>query len=130
MARRDIGMRQLFGQVVRCSVSLYLADDGGHRCCFWGFWIAAAVLHVVVMWLLFGLALPGLALGTLYVIPLAILETYGVFLVYLKIAATVRDYGRTVAKRPRARLERLEQSPGSAPGSNQKSEITSLPPLP
>lgn len=41
---------------------------------FWAFWAACFILHALAMWLLFGRLLPRLVLGTLYVIPIAMLE--------------------------------------------------------
>jgi ABC-type Co2+ transport system permease subunit len=42
---------------------------------FWIFWAACLVLHVFVMWLIFGQFLPRLILGTLYVVPIAFIES-------------------------------------------------------
>ncbi len=41
---------------------------------FWLFWIACLALHTFGMWLFFTKLLPRLILGTLYVIPVAVLE--------------------------------------------------------
>jgi ABC-type Fe3+-siderophore transport system permease subunit len=41
---------------------------------FWIFCVACLGLHVFAMWAIFGQLLPRLVLGTLYVIPLAIVE--------------------------------------------------------
>lgn len=41
---------------------------------FWIFWVACLALHGVAMWLIFGVLLPRLVLGTLYVVPLAFVE--------------------------------------------------------
>jgi len=38
------------------------------------FWLACLVLHVFLMWLIFGQLLPRLILGTLYVVPIAFIE--------------------------------------------------------
>jgi hypothetical protein len=46
---------------------------------FWIFWTASLVLHVFMMWLIFGELLPRLILGILYVVPLAFIES--VFLI-------------------------------------------------
>jgi hypothetical protein len=42
---------------------------------FWIFWAACLVLHVFTMWLIFGQLLPRLILGTLYVVPVAFIES-------------------------------------------------------
>ena len=41
---------------------------------FWIFCVACLGLHIFAMWAIFGQLLPRLVLGTLYVIPLAIVE--------------------------------------------------------
>jgi len=41
---------------------------------FWIFCVACLGLHVFAMWAIFGKLLPRLVLGTLYVIPLAVVE--------------------------------------------------------
>src|SRR5580658_5552949 len=42
---------------------------------FWIFWATCLVLHVLAMWVLFGQLLPRLILGTLYVVPIAFVES-------------------------------------------------------
>ena len=42
---------------------------------FWLFWVACLMLHMFAMWLIFGQLLPRLILGTLYVIPIALIES-------------------------------------------------------
>jgi len=42
---------------------------------FWVFWAACLVLHLFAMWLIFGQLLPRLILGTLYVVPIAFIES-------------------------------------------------------
>jgi hypothetical protein len=72
---------------------------------FWAFWIAALGFHVAIMWLLFGLVLPRLLLGTLYVIPLAVLEAFALFAAYLNIAGKVRR--STIAQNKNPALRRV-----------------------
>jgi len=52
---------------------------------FWIFWAACLVLHVFAMWLIFGQLLPRLILGTLYVVPLAFVESLFLLIVFLKL---------------------------------------------
>jgi hypothetical protein len=42
---------------------------------FWIFWVTCLALHAFAMWLIFGQLLPRLVLGTLYVVPLAFVES-------------------------------------------------------
>jgi ABC-type Co2+ transport system permease subunit len=42
---------------------------------FWIFWATCLILHVLAMWAIFARLLPHLVLGTLYVIPLAFVES-------------------------------------------------------
>ena len=48
---------------------------------FWIFWATCLIFHVFAMWAVFALLFPRLILGTLYVVPLAFVES--VFLVGL-----------------------------------------------
>ena len=49
---------------------------------FWLFFVACFVIHVYVMWFIFGTLLPQLRLGTLYVVPVAILEVILLIVVF------------------------------------------------
>jgi hypothetical protein len=42
---------------------------------FWLFWLTCLVFHVFAMWMIFERLLPGLILGTLYVMPIAFIES-------------------------------------------------------
>jgi hypothetical protein len=55
---------------------------------FWRFWFFGAVclvLHVFMMWVIFGQLLPHLILGTLYVIPLAFIESIFLLCIFAKL---------------------------------------------
>jgi uncharacterized protein with PQ loop repeat len=52
---------------------------------FWIFWVSCLVLHVFAMWLIFGLLMPRLILGTLYVVPLAFVESLFLLVVFVKL---------------------------------------------
>lgn len=60
---------------------------------FWVFWATCLALHVFAMWMIFGQLLPRLILGTLYVVPLAFIESLVLLAVFSKLE-------RTVAPRP------------------------------
>jgi fatty acid desaturase len=61
---------------------------------FWVFWATCLVLHVFTMWLIFGQLLPRLIVGTLYVIPFAIIESMALASLYSRL-------GRKLASRSR-----------------------------
>src|SRR5438132_95002 len=52
---------------------------------FWIFWSTCLVLHVVALWVIFGQLLQHLILGTLYVVPLALLESAFLLAVFLRL---------------------------------------------
>jgi len=52
---------------------------------FWFYWAACLLLHVVVMWVIFGQLLPRLILGTLYVVPLAFAESLFLFVIFVRL---------------------------------------------
>jgi hypothetical protein len=56
---------------------------------FWFFWAACLLLHVFVMWVIFGQLLPRLILGTLYVVPLAFAESLFLFVLFLRLERKV-----------------------------------------
>src|SRR5262245_53217994 len=58
---------------------------------FWLFWSASSVLHVFAMWLIFGQLLPRLILGTLYVIPIAFVESLLLLIVYFWLAGKLQS---------------------------------------
>jgi hypothetical protein len=58
---------------------------------FWIFWGACFVLHAVAMWVIFGRFLPRLILGTLYVVPLALVESLLLLIVFLKLERRVEQ---------------------------------------
>jgi hypothetical protein len=53
---------------------------------FWMFWTAFLVLHVFAMWVIFGRFLPHLVLGTLYVVPIAFIESIFLTGVFSRLA--------------------------------------------
>jgi len=59
---------------------------------FWVFWAACLVFHVIAMWVIFGQLLPRLILGTLYVVPLAFLESLFLFLGFLRLERKVAQH--------------------------------------
>jgi hypothetical protein len=59
----------------------------------WGFWVTCLCLHIVAMWAIFGQLMPGLILGTLYVVPVAFIES-------LLLVALFHKLQRTAARRP------------------------------
>jgi phosphoglycerol transferase MdoB-like AlkP superfamily enzyme len=52
---------------------------------FWLFWATCLVLHVVAMWVIFKLLLPRLILGTVYVVPLAYIESLFLLVAFYKL---------------------------------------------
>lgn len=56
---------------------------------FWYFWGACLLIHVFVMWVIFGQLLPRLILGTLYVVPLAFAESLFLFVLFLRLERKV-----------------------------------------
>jgi hypothetical protein len=52
---------------------------------FWLFWTTCLALHVVAMWMIFALALPRLVVGTLYVVPLAFMESLLLVVLFYKL---------------------------------------------
>lgn len=56
---------------------------------FWVFWATCFVLHVAAMWVIFGQVFPRLILGTLYVVPLAFIESLLLFLAFSNIERLV-----------------------------------------
>src|SRR5580658_8418683 len=52
---------------------------------FWIFWVACLALHAFAMWLLFGELLPRLILGTLYVVPIAFVESIFLFAILSRL---------------------------------------------
>lgn len=60
---------------------------------FWAFWAICFVLHVAAMWVIFGQILPRLILGTLYVFPLAFVESLFLFVVFLKLERRLAQRG-------------------------------------
>lgn len=57
---------------------------------FWIFWAACLVLQAFTMWLIFGLLLPRLILGTLYVVPLAFVEAIFLIGIFSKLERMLR----------------------------------------
>jgi len=60
---------------------------------FWAFWATCFVLHVAAMWLIFGQVLPRLILGTLYVVPVAFIESLLLLVVFFKLERRVAQRG-------------------------------------
>jgi hypothetical protein len=60
---------------------------------FWIFWATCSLLHVAAMWAIFGQILPRLIVGTLYVVPLAFIESLLLFVVFLKLERRVAQRG-------------------------------------
>jgi hypothetical protein len=52
---------------------------------FWIFWATCLALHVFAMWVLFGQLLPRLILGTLYVVPIAFVESIFLIGIFSKL---------------------------------------------
>lgn len=52
---------------------------------FWVLWTACLVLHTFAMWLLFGQLMPRLILGTLYIVPVAFIESLLLLLAILRM---------------------------------------------
>jgi hypothetical protein len=52
---------------------------------FWMYWTACSLLHIFAMWVIFGHLLPRLILGTLYVVPLAFVESLSLFIVFVRL---------------------------------------------
>lgn len=55
----------------------------------WSFWVslsACMVVHIILMWAIFGQLLPGLRVGTLYVIPLGFAESILLLVVVARLA--------------------------------------------
>jgi len=59
---------------------------------FWIFWAVCLVLHIVAMWAIFGAVLPRLALGTIYVIPIAFIESVLLAALFFIIERKVRNH--------------------------------------
>ena len=59
---------------------------------FWSFWAACVLLHTLAMWGIFGQLLPRLVLGTLYVVPLAFIESLFLFVVFLKLERKITHH--------------------------------------
>ena len=59
---------------------------------FWLFWAASLVLHVIAMWVIFGQLLPRLILGTLYVVPLAFVESLFLFVAFIRLERKVAQH--------------------------------------
>jgi hypothetical protein len=57
---------------------------------FWCFWLASLALHVFAMWFIFGRLLPRLVLGTLFVVPLAFVETILLTGLFFRVISRVR----------------------------------------
>ena len=60
---------------------------------FWLFWATCLVLHIIAMWVIFNQLLPRLILGTLYVVPLAFMESLLLVVGFYKLE-------RMVARQP------------------------------
>jgi hypothetical protein len=58
---------------------------------FWCFWVTCLILHTLAMWAIFGKLLPGLVLGTLYVIPLAFIESVALAVLYFRLDRKLRN---------------------------------------
>jgi len=58
---------------------------------FWLFWATCLALHVVAMWMIFALVLPRLVLGTLYVVPLAFMESLLLVVLFYKLERTFTE---------------------------------------
>jgi len=58
---------------------------------FWIFWATSLGLHVLAMWAIFAQLLPRLILGTLYVMPLAFVESILLLGVFSKVERTFKQ---------------------------------------
>ena len=56
---------------------------------FWIFWAGSLVLHVFMMWVIFGQLLPRLILGTLYVVPVAFIEAVLLIAMFSRLERTL-----------------------------------------
>ena len=56
---------------------------------FWVFWAACLVLQVIAMWVIFSQLFPRLILGTLYVVPIAVVESLLFLAVFSKLERKV-----------------------------------------
>ena len=66
---------------------------------FWIFWVVCLVLHVFVMWLIFGQLLPRLIVGMLYVVPIGFYESILLVVIFSRLErklapADLRGAGR------------------------------------
>ena len=57
---------------------------------FWLFWLASLFLQAGAMWLIFGRVLVRLSLGTLFVMPIAFVESIFLALVFLRLERRLR----------------------------------------
>jgi len=58
---------------------------------FWIFWVTCLTGHAFAMWLIFGELLPRLILGTLYVVPIAFVESIFLVGVFSKLERTLES---------------------------------------
>ena len=61
---------------------------------FWIFWLICLALHAFAMWLIFGHLLPRLVLGTLYVVPLAFVESIFLVVMFSKLEHKLAPVGQ------------------------------------
>jgi hypothetical protein len=59
---------------------------------FWVFWATCFVLHVAALWVIFSQVFPRLILGTLYVVPLAFIESLLLFVAFSNIERLVTQH--------------------------------------
>ena len=62
---------------------------------FWIFWAVCLVLHIIAMWAIFGFLLPRLALGTIYVVPIAFIESVLLAALFFIIERKIRNHSVT-----------------------------------
>ena len=58
---------------------------------FWSWWVVCLIGHGFVMWALFAQLFPGLLLGTVYVVPLAIVESIFLTVLILKVVGRTAE---------------------------------------
>ena len=59
---------------------------------FWTFWVGCVLLQISTMWVIFGKLLPRLVLGTVYVVPLAFIESLLLFVAFLKLERKIAQH--------------------------------------
>jgi hypothetical protein len=58
---------------------------------FWVFWTGCVVLHAFAMWVIFGHFLPRLILGTVYVVPIAFVESVFLTVIFFSLERKLRS---------------------------------------